>query len=385
MFKRLPTWLLVVSIFLFSCEEEIVPDAYRPKSNHDRYWYSLKIANLLNTAIGKEWEAAANYPFDNQHSINLPYKEAFSILPREPGSAGYRFAVKRGQKINVELDLLSEDSLMIFMDLFRVINDSLGNYRHVASGDTLGKLAFEPRQDATYLLRVQPELLRGGNFSITIYESATLGFPVAGKNVRAIQSFFGDPRDGGRREHHGVDIFARRHTPIIAPTEAYVRFVGVRGLGGNVIWLRDQKRGHSLYFAHLQEQLVESNTYVMPGDTIGTVGNTGNARYTPPHLHFGIYSNGPINPFHFIVNNDDPIPEVGPDLTILGKRFQFEEKPLVRLAKKGGYERLDTLAHSGEIAIMGINDNYIRVKSDNGKEGFLSRRSFDHSRVSIDR
>ena len=35
---------------------------------------------------------------------------------------------------------------------------------------------------------------------------------------------------------------------------------------------------------------------------MGYVGNTGNARTTPPHLHFGIYSRGegPLDPLPFV-------------------------------------------------------------------------------------
>jgi hypothetical protein len=46
--------------------------------------------------------------------------------------------------------------------------------------------------------------------------------------------------------------------------------------------------GNSLYYAHLDSQSVSSGMRVNVGDTIGFVGNTGNARTTPPHLHFGV-------------------------------------------------------------------------------------------------
>ncbi|MDQ3495762.1 MAG: M23 family metallopeptidase, partial [Pseudomonadota bacterium] len=36
---------------------------------------------------------------------------------------------------------------------------------------------------------------------------------------------------------------------------------------------------------------------VWPGDLLGSVGDTGNARGTPPHLHYGIYgADGAYNP-----------------------------------------------------------------------------------------
>ena len=132
--------------------------------------------------------------------------------------------------------------------------------------------------------------------------TAALGFPVAGLDVRAIQSGFGKPRDGGRRVHHGVDIFAERHAAVLAPSDAVVQYVGDGGIGGNTIWLYDAKRSMYLYFAHLETQDVVTSASVKAGQKIGTVGNSGNARTTPPHLHFGIYMRpeGPVDPVEFV-------------------------------------------------------------------------------------
>ncbi|MEM9328568.1 MAG: M23 family metallopeptidase, partial [Bacteroidota bacterium] len=283
-------------LLLLGCrQDEKVPERFYPRNDHEAYWHHLRQANLLETALGKEWLAAAARTFEHPIKVRLPYQEVFELPNRRAEAYGYRFQVNRGQKVLIRLDLASEDSAAVFIDLFRIDNDSLQDYRHVASADSAFDLGFEPRKDAPYLLRLQPELLRGGLFTLTIETVASLDFPVAGKGRRAIQSFFGDPRDGGRREHHGVDIFAKRHTPILAPTDGRIRSVDTKKLGGKVVWLYDQQRGAHLYFAHLHEQKVVERQQVQKGDTLVTVGNTGNARFTHPHLNFGFYKNGPID------------------------------------------------------------------------------------------
>ena len=155
---------------------------------------------------------------------------------------------------------------------------------------------------------------------MVIREMPSIRFPVKGKNSKAIASFFGDPRDGGSREHHGVDIFAARHTPVLAPSNASVTRVGEGEVGGRYVWLYDTKRSIYLYFAHLETREVERGDKISAGQLIGTVGNTGNARSTPPHLHFGIYRNGPIDPFHFIAETDT-IPDI-----IQGGTLLMEER-----------------------------------------------------------
>src|SRR5690606_6321435 len=131
--------------------------------------------------------------------------------------------------------------------------------------------------------------LRAGRVTVTLAAEPALAFPVEGRGTGAVGSFFGADRDGGARSHHGVDIFAPRGTPVLAAAEGTVSRVRETPRGGKVVWLRDEARGQNLYYAHLDSQLVAGGERVRVGDTLGLVGNTGNARTTPPHLHFGIY------------------------------------------------------------------------------------------------
>jgi murein DD-endopeptidase MepM/ murein hydrolase activator NlpD len=54
------------------------------------------------------------------------------------------------------------------------------------------------------------------------------------------------------------------------------------------------------YYAHFERiGAFTAGDVVVPGDILGYVGTTGNARGTPPHLHYGIYtpSDGAMNPW----------------------------------------------------------------------------------------
>ena len=61
-------------------------------------------------------------------------------------------------------------------------------------------------------------------------------------------------------------------------------------LGGITLWIAGSS-GDSFYYAHLDGYAsgVTSGMSVSAGQLIGYVGNTGNARTTPPHLHLGMY------------------------------------------------------------------------------------------------
>ena len=139
------------------------------------------------------------------------------------------------------------------------------------------------------------------NFSSkTDASSSSMVFPVAGKKAR-VGSFWGAVRDGGARKHEGIDIFAPRHTPVVAVKAGIVTTVSNGGRGGKTVWLKSLTDGFTYYYAHLQKQTVKAGQYVKQGEVLGTVGNTGNAKLTPPHLHFGMYSfRGAVDPLPYV-------------------------------------------------------------------------------------
>ena len=127
----------------------------------------------------------------------------------------------------------------------------------------------------------------------------SLAFPVAGKT--SIRDKWGASRDGGIRKHKGIDIHARKGTPVVAISSGVVVNRDHTPIGGKTLWLKSDDYGWVAYYAHLDKQLVKEGQYVKKGQVIGTVGNTGNARSTPPHLHFGIsQDNRWINPLPYV-------------------------------------------------------------------------------------
>jgi murein DD-endopeptidase MepM/ murein hydrolase activator NlpD len=125
---------------------------------------------------------------------------------------------------------------------------------------------------------------------------------------RAIQSVFGAQRDAGQRLHEGIDIFAPRGTPVVAATDGWVGNALTNGLGGNVIWVWNPLAGTRTYYAHLGRHEAHPGQRVMAGEVVGYVGNTGNARGGPTHLHFGIYvvGEGSVDPLPFVCGVDCP-------------------------------------------------------------------------------
>lgn len=121
--------------------------------------------------------------------------------------------------------------------------------------------------------------------------------PVQGVSVLHITDTWLAPRPGGR-QHKGQDIFAPRGTPVRSATQGMVVHVGENDLGGKVVFILGAG-GRTYYYAHLDRHGEELSVgdVVTANTVIGYVGNTGNARTTPPHLHFAIFgTDGAIDP-----------------------------------------------------------------------------------------
>ena len=100
------------------------------------------------------------------------------------------------------------------------------------------------------------------------------------------------PRSGGR-QHEGTDVFAAEGTPLRAVERGVLADVGTGTLGGIKLWLVGESGTH-YYYAHLSGYApgVADDVVVDAGEVIGYVGHTGNARTTPPHLHFEVHPAG---------------------------------------------------------------------------------------------
>ena len=127
--------------------------------------------------------------------------------------------------------------------------------------------------------------------------------PVVGVEPDELYDSYRTRRSGGRT-HLAIDVFAPRGTPVVAITDGTLESVGRNTLGGNVIWLRSASGRYAFYYAHLDAHtpgLARGQT-VARGDTLGTVGTTGNAQATPPHLHLQMVLRAggretPMNPY----------------------------------------------------------------------------------------
>lgn len=87
--------------------------------------------------------------------------------------------------------------------------------------------------------------------------------------------------------HKGVDVFAKKGNDVLAATNGIVLFAGEIGMGGNFILMLGPKwRLH--YYAHLNTIETKRFKWHKSGAAIATVGDSGNAKGKPPHLHYSI-------------------------------------------------------------------------------------------------
>ncbi len=87
--------------------------------------------------------------------------------------------------------------------------------------------------------------------------------------------------------HKGIDIFSPKGTPVLSSTHGIVFYTANSGKGGKSIMILGPRwRFH--YYAHLDSIKVFQLQPLKRGQTIGTVGATGNAKGKPPHLHFAV-------------------------------------------------------------------------------------------------
>ena len=290
--------LFLVLLAVVGCGPDRNPLAPTPAPS-ERYADALREAGLDSTRLGRAWAEAAAAARDAPVALDLPAGPALTAEAGAAAAVGWQLDLRQGEVLAIAVAPALADSARAFVDLFRAdsTGERLGGWE--VSLDTL-RVERRAERDEALVLLVRAELLAEGTVAVTVQTDPSLAFPVAGVDQEAIRSRWGAARDGGARSHEGIDIFADRGTPVVAGLAGRVSRVQETPIGGRVVWLQTDLG--SLYYAHLDRQLVEAGTRVAVGDTLGEIGNTGNAETTPPHLHFGIYGRGgAVDPGPFVV------------------------------------------------------------------------------------
>ncbi|SDZ23053.1 M23 family metallopeptidase [Rhodonellum ikkaensis] len=359
--------LLLLTLTLASCKRETL-GIFSPKTEKERYLQQLKASGIDKSILGKSWVAAGNEALNNPPQLDIPAAIRGSFKSKSVQANAWQLNLQKGATLQVAFIWESQDSSRVFLEII----DAKSMKDEMATTSFDERIEFEAEQSGTYFIRIQPELMAEGNYDLIVENRSTYAiFPVQGKTSAAIQSFWGAGRDGGQRKHEGIDIFAVRGTPVVAPVSGVVTSVKETGRGGKQVWLRDNKRGWNLYFAHLDSQTVNNLQRVSPGDTLGLVGNTGNAKTTPPHLHFGIYSSGAFDPFPVVKDNYSK--------AISGNLPLENEVMLVRSAtanlRQGpstDFASLAMLDSKTPVWVESAVGEWYQVRTPTGIKGFLS-------------
>lgn len=366
---------LSVTVISVSCTTSDPAGIFGKKSPHEQYADRIKNAGLQETALGRLWFAAAEKSLSSPLSVNLPYSETGYFAAEQPKAAGLLFNVKRGEKLQINLSKKPETGFAVYLDLWQpaaAAEESKPVF--LLSADTAAAtISYDVNKDGSYMVRVQPELLKGGEYTLSITAGPSLAFPVTPKVKSNIGSFWGAGRDKGARKHEGIDIFAPRGTPLLAAADGVVTSVTENSLGGKVIFLRADNKDYTLYYAHLDKQTAQPGQIVKTGDTIGLMGNTGNARTTIPHLHFGIYTNsGAVDPLPFVNRVTKTADKINAPLSNVGKWVR--NKKVIKLSSQ-------PTVNAAEVSALEINTllkaeaataDWYKVSLPGGEEGFVA-------------
>jgi murein DD-endopeptidase MepM/ murein hydrolase activator NlpD/SH3-like domain-containing protein len=370
--KNIAVFLLITMIAA-SCTTSGPAGIFGKKSPHEQYEDKIKNAGLQETAMGKLWLSAAEQSLTSPLSINLPYSETGYFAADQPKAAGLLFHAKRGEKVTVNLSKKPATGFAVYLDLWQPAPAADAKAEYLLSADTAtATITYEVNKEGSYILRLQPELLKGGEYTLSISTEPSLAFPVTPKVKSSIGSFWGAGRDRGVRKHEGIDIFGPRGTALVAAADGVVTSVTENVLGGKVVFLRPDNKDFTLYYAHLDQQLVEPGQPVKTGDTIGLMGNTGNARTTSPHLHFGIYTNsGAIDPLPFVDRATKMPGKISAQLSNIGNWVKNNKAIKMFSAPTADAQHSLNLESNTLLKADAATGSWYKVSLPDGEKGFV--------------
>ncbi|MFV9483760.1 peptidoglycan DD-metalloendopeptidase family protein [Christiangramia sp. ASW11-125] len=339
---------IFIFLLISGCSQlEKAEDLISGLSEKEQYQRDQDISDELFSI----WESRIQKALNDSIEVEMPYTEAGNLKPKSFHIYSYQAYLKPGEILNTNFKTDSSSTL-IFTEIYRR-NNQTKKFEQVLKPKPDGSISYEVEENGLYKVIFQPEIEAHTPFTIQLAIVAAYQFPVSGGENADIGSYWGDIRDGGSRDHEGIDIFADRATPVVATTSGRIGFSGEKGLGGKQVWLRDSKRSQSIYYAHLDSIIPNLNS-VKTGDTLGFVGNTGNAKTTPPHLHFGIYrrNTGAIDPLGFVYKTETLESAIPKDNEIAQQLRVSSTKANLRNKAAASNSKIMKTARNGELLFV---------------------------------
>lgn len=109
-----------------------------------------------------------------------------------------------------------------------------------------------------------------------------------------------DPFTSKPDMHYGLDMAAAPGTPVVAPADGVVSYVGYESGYGKIVAI-DHGFGVRTRYAHNSQIYVELGQKVKRRDVISAIGTTG--RSSGPHLHYEVRVNDvPVDPINYILD-----------------------------------------------------------------------------------
>ena len=359
-------------IYFTSCKPVPVTHWF-PVTPQEHYERDLLKAKLEKTQAGQTWFRVGKAVLSDTIFSLAPYQERFYLGDSIPAQS-IRIKIPEGRNLVITPRRNEGDTLSrLFVELYTIKdNGKPKRVEYLKTGEE--QITYANHEGDTLLIRLQTGISEKLIVSISITTQPTMSFPVSSHGMQDVISFWGAERDRGARAHEGVDIKARRGTPAVASVSGVITQVGTNNLGGKVVFLSSNDSPYALYYAHLDSQLVAAGTRVNRGDTLGLVGNTGNAITTSPHLHFGVYSRGygAVNPMPFINDRKEKLPGL-PELSKwLGDSVRIRKKANVFSSSSFESSRkLGSLPSNSTVYILGEMAKGYRVALPDGTKGYI--------------
>ena len=365
---------IVAFLGVTSCKKDTTPkeiiEVIVEKTAREKYTERF----TKNDSLFHAWQQAYTTAQNDSLLVTLPYTESGIFKESHRVAHSYTLQLRTGEHLIIALEK-QQDSALVFIDLFKKTDTVSSAWEPIKTAPFKSNILSHTIDSyGFYTVVIQSEINKTVPFQLKMYTQPAYTFPVIGTGNTDVKSFWAANRGAGKRTHEGIDIYANKGTPVIAIANGKITSTEDGELGGKQVWLEDNKLGTSIYYAHLDKVLTKAERQVSIGDTLGLVGNTGNAKDLEPHLHFGIFLGdlGPVDPYPYIKQTE--IPEAF-SINHTTQGITITQNTIIHQGPSFALDEVGKLSDNDTISILGQHRDWYHMVTSNGAKGFVNKNN----------